>query len=495
MPCAPFRLAFAVGLLVQPVPALAQLLEVKTVPLASGDQFVLFPSATRGMGSVALALDDSLGDPFANPATAARMRTNVLFASPTFYSISQHAGSAHTLPVGAVLAGGRSWFGAAAVALQRIQPGEAAFFPQPLWEGSDIGSVWPAPQPPLSRGGNNLYGFGALGRRLAGGRIAVALSVEAADYNAMDGVEHLYGFAQSIDQFGSSQDLRLGIAARLDPRSRLEAVVLHNRFAMTHDVTYLEWVVIDSTTWTWEPRERVVTNDDRTDTWGAHARYTRTFGQGWRLGAALTGNWKDHRAIPNYEIVNIPRDPGKSWAYALGLGVARRVGPARFGLDVVYEPIRSHTWATTDTAIGGAVAPGEMTVENRFRFSNAAVRVGAAREVGIAGFSLGLEARSIDYRLRQWDHVSGSFRQQTESWMEWTPTWGGEVRFAEFEIAYRGRLTTGTGRPGVAWTKAVAERFADASQAADIVVAPGGPLTLQEATVVTHQFYIVVPIR
>jgi hypothetical protein len=79
--------------------------------------------------------------------------------------------------------------------------------------------------------------------------------------------------------------------------------------------------------------------------------------------------------------------------------------------------------------------------------------------------------------------------------MEWTPSWGARVRFPGLEIRYLGRVTTGTGRPGVAWTGVVAQREVAAAMANDIVVPPSGPLTLQDVKVVTHQISVSVPIR
>lgn len=38
----------------------SQLIQVKTVPLAQGNQFQIFPSANLGMGSIAIALPDSV---------------------------------------------------------------------------------------------------------------------------------------------------------------------------------------------------------------------------------------------------------------------------------------------------------------------------------------------------------------------------------------------------------------------------------------------------
>src|SRR4029077_18265409 len=78
-----------------------------------------------------------------------------------------------------------------------------------------------------------------------------------------------------------------------------------------------------------------------------------------------------------------PRDPGHSDALQLGVGVARTNGPATFGLDAVYEPIWSLTYAAapvpTETALGDTIPVGGKTIENRFRFSNALFRMGVAR--------------------------------------------------------------------------------------------------------------------
>ena len=46
----------------------AQLISIKTVPIAQGDQFDIFPSQNAGMGGVSIAVADTLLDPFANPA-------------------------------------------------------------------------------------------------------------------------------------------------------------------------------------------------------------------------------------------------------------------------------------------------------------------------------------------------------------------------------------------------------------------------------------------
>ena len=85
-------------------------------------------------------------------------------------------------------------------------------------------------------------------------------------------------------------------------------------------------------------------------------------------------------------------------------------------------------------------------------------------------------------------------RTQDEQWMEWTPSWGARVTFGDLELRYIGRVTTGTGRPGVARNR-FAPNAVTSAGGGDIVLAPEGPLTLQEATVLTHRIAISLPIR
>jgi hypothetical protein len=312
-------------------------------------------------------------------------------------------------------------------------------------------------------------------------------------------VEHLYAMATDIDESGHDVDLRLGALKDLAEGASVEGVLVHRRYSATHEVTYLDFV-FDSTTFTWEQQVRLERNDDRTNTTGLQLRYVRPLGTtGWRVGGMVTGNRKSHPKIPNYELVNIPRDPGHSTAFDLGVGLARTAGATTFGVDVIYEPAWSDTWAEagvpTPTASGDTIPVGGRTIENSFTFSNAAVNMGVGHSVGHATFQLGLSVRAYDYDLRQSNLVSDSLRRQSEQWMEWTPSWGARVDLPGISLRYLGRVTTGTGRPGVAWGGAVPARTETFAQAADIVVAPSGPLTLQDVSVVTHQISVSVPIR
>ncbi|HEV2146085.1 MAG TPA: hypothetical protein VGR37_01570 [Longimicrobiaceae bacterium] len=472
-----------------PAAASAQLISLKTVPIATGDQFLVFPARNLGMGGLSIALDDTLNDPFSNPARGSLVRGTPFFGSPTLYNVSGDNGSGRTLPAGALFGSSR-WFGGALLAFQQIenQRGNRGFVP---------GELIPAPSRLSERSEYNRYAFGMLGRKLPRSGVAVGASVFGADLGVVDGVHLLYPGAGRIDQGGHMLDYRLGVSGETGGGASFEAVLVHNRFRMEHEARYLDW--------SWDPvlrqgisRVRTESNLDHTDTWGVHLRSVQPLREeGARLGLILTGNWKSHPKIPNYELANIPRDPGNSQVYNLGVAFARTDGPATYGIDLVYEPAWSDTWAEADTAVrtpGGATIPsGGKTVENDFRFNNAIVRMGVGREAERLGFQLGLQLRSIDYRLKQQDHVRDIRRQQDEAWLEWTPTWGLGVKFPELEVRYVGRMTAGTGRPGVDWGGI---RAADGVMlmGSDVLLAPGGPLVLQEERVYVHQVSVSIPV-
>src|SRR4051812_4604710 len=86
--------------------ASAQLIAIKTLPLAQGEQFAFFPSVNEAMGGVSIAMPDSLLDPFVNPAKGARVRAMRVFSTPSFYNISRNAGGGQTLPIGGLTSAG-----------------------------------------------------------------------------------------------------------------------------------------------------------------------------------------------------------------------------------------------------------------------------------------------------------------------------------------------------------------------------------------------------
>ena len=105
--------------------------------------------------------------------------------------------------------------------------------------------------------------------------------------------------------------------------------------------------------------------------------------------------------------------------------------------------------------------------------------------------------RSVHYHLTQSDNLQAVGHALQEAWLEWTPTWGVSLRFPDLEIRYRGRVTRGTGRPGVtspSGSFGVVDR-ALALAGGSILVAPSGPISLQEVSTTTHQISISLPLR
>ncbi len=487
-----------------PRAALSQLIAVRTIPVAAGDQFSIFPSARAGMGGVTIVLNDPLLDPFVNPARGARMGASQVFGSPMFYDITRGDGSARSLPVGALLYSPK-WFGGGLMALQQIVAPQYAFVtPYPMFDATAM--AYPYDPNLLSdRVRRNMYAFAFVGRTLNDGRTTLAASVFWGGLNAMDGVDQLYPGSQTIDQYGHIVDYRVGLLRDLGGGRSLSLLALHDRVTMTQDVTYTYYAFVpcpipaDTLPSSCpSPQTRTDHNLDWTRTWGLHAQYRQPLtSTGWRIGGILTGNYKTHPHIPNYAVMDVPRDPGRSWAFDIGPGIARSVGPTTFGMDVVFEPIWSHTWATSTTS------DTTTDTDSRFSFSNVVMRLGVAQQVRPAEFQLGLAVYSIDYVMRQQVTTRTSTtapqvsqRRLHESWMEWTPTWGLSVTFPGLSLHYVGRLTTGTGRPGVAtgWPT-LADGVAVPLAGGDYVVAPGGPLTLQGATVITNQISVALPIR
>lgn len=483
-------LFFALLALVHLAPLGAQLIPLRTVPVASGDQFLTVPAATLGMAGVTLAVDDSLADPWSNPAKGVFIAEGALLSAPTFYGISDRGGGGRTFPVAGVFRG-EGWFGGVSMALQQIDN-----------DGGRGDVVWIEPLPwggvgeRLSdRSARNVYGQAFVARRLGRGPWSLGVGLSLSGLDAMDGVDLLYTAADRIEQTGSTKDVRVGLY-RDGADDRLAVLLLHNRVDMTHDVTFVD-VTWDTLTRTPSLEPRLEVNQDKTHTWGVHTEWSRTLSApGWRLGTALTVNRKSHPKIPNYEIQNIPRDPGITWAYEAGVGLSRTRDAVTFGLDVSFQPIWSETWQEADTEIAASLGdrfqPGDRTIENDFFFTNVVLRAGLARSFGAAELQAGVALRSYDYELEQHDLVERTVRTQREAWMEWTPTLGAAYHFEEVELRYSGRLTTGTGQPGLAVDGARAEALDAAS---DFILAPSGPLTLQDATVVTHQVAVRIPIR
>ena len=494
--------------LLAPAVAPAQLITIKTLPLAQGDQFGFLPSANEAMGGVSIAVRDSLLDPFVNPAKGARIRALHFFGSPTFYNISRNGGGGQTLPVGGLMSRG-DLFGGAVVAVQQLDPShrDAQVFTTPGIDFIAVPQPVAFPVPQQTRSKTNRYAFATLGRRVATG-FSVAGSVMYSDLHRLDGVDQLYAGSQSIAQHGGDLDARLGVVRDWESGSSVEALLVHDRLAMTHDVTFAE-TYYDPNLRTFASRPRPERNLDRTNTWGLHLAWQHPVGDsGWRVGAFATSNLMSHPKLPNYQVVDVvrpvPWDPGHSAAYNVGFGVAQQRGPSTFALDVVYEPILSHTWGEApndiETLAGRTILAGAKTTESHFTFSNAIARLGFAQDLVIDGVESplhlqgGISAHAIRYWLRQEDHVLATSRREAEHWIEWAPTWGASMRVAGVDLRYLGRVVHGTGRPGISNGPVFDLAASSASGGPSILATPTGPLTLTPVSVTTHQLSIAVPL-
>src|SRR5262249_19681520 len=117
------------------------------------------------------------------------------------------------------------------------------------------------------RAHTNAYGFAMVGTRIPGTMLSVGASAYWGGLPSMDGVEQVYAMSQRVDQNGYVGDFRLGLTGELGRGRTFEALVLHNRFNMTHTVSYIDWL-LDPLTNVWSPRNRVDVNFDQTNTWG-----------------------------------------------------------------------------------------------------------------------------------------------------------------------------------------------------------------------------------
>ncbi len=487
--------------------AQAQLIPIRTVPIAQADQFDFFPSNNAAMGGVSIALADSLSDPFNNPAKGSRLSGGYFHGSPMLYSVSGDGGAGRTLPLAALSKRG-SWFTALSLALQEVDPSQRTSSPVPLATRLVGGIPVRTSGPALGESHGNQFAFAAIGKTLHGG-LSIGGSAFCAGLHALDGVDLLYSGSSQINQLGHAAELRLGLLKEWGGDQAFEALLLHNRFRMTHDVTF-EDVFWDPATQQTALKPRLQHNLDYTSTWGLHVTYERPLADsGWRIGWLATANRASHPKLPEYDVATvgilpIPWDPGYSYANNLGVGVSKVYGPSRFGMDVIYEPIWTYTWGEAPVAVtnraGVTIPAGGKTIENHFRFSNALFRMGASREslFGLEGLGIqwGLMIHSIQYRLSQFDDVDVTSRGQEEHWVEWTPTWGLSFRFSDMEIRYRGHVTNGTGRPGVSLNPGggVVLETANRSAGGDILVAPDGPLTLSDVSLFGHQFSISIPL-
>jgi hypothetical protein len=472
------------------VAADAQVIRVKTIPVAESEQFSFLPSA--GMAGVSIALADTLLDPFVNPAKGGRLAATQYFGAPSFFSVSSNSGAGSTFPLGALWKKGASFAGLGA-AFQQVHGPRQTGFPFAVgvldFASSSSSSSFAPPAEPRRDTYHNNYTFAMLGHTLTSARLSFAASALWSGLDGVDGVEQFYSANDWLRQEGEALDLRLGVVKEWANKSSLEAVVVKNRFGHAHDIgfTDLFW---DPTQRRAMPTQRTEHNAERTSTMGLHLEYERPLADsGWRIGALVTGNRIQHAQLPGYDVMKGMGAAGRSSAFNAGVGVSRSRGPVVFGVDAIYEPITSRTWAAD-------------SLDNRFRFSNAKVRAGVGRRFAIfdprssLDVQVGAELYSVKYVMNQREVSTGAQRVRKEAWLERTRTAGMSFRFPGVEVHYHLRTRSGVGRPGV--VDGNPNRLATSPP--DIIAGPWMPPVANAAAlgpvrVTWHQFAIAFPQR
>ena len=475
----------------------AQLIPVRVVPIAQADQFGIFPSVNFGMANVSIAMADSLLDPFENPALGSRVRRAVYFGAPTFFAVTNEAGSGQTYPLGLLARKGRIFFGGT-LALQEINPARARSepFAPPigvLTASSSFAPVTFNAEPNQTE--NNVYGHGMAGYTLPG-QVTVAVSGLHSRLRAMEGMELLFTGSHNVRQRGDHSELRLGLLKEWGTRS-LEVVALDRRLDMSYVAGYAEQY--------WDPatrQPRTQTRDVRTSmdsrTTGLHVEYDMPVRDStWRAGAVFTVNHLSESKAPYYEFMGIPLDPSHTRAFNLGVGLSRRRGPVTLALDAVLEPIWRRSSGVVDTSSLAIFAPGTNVEDSYFKFRNVVLRGGVARDIVVPGsdnrlrLQFGAQMRNVNYSLEQHNRLDGVYRERKNSWREWTHAWGTNLLFPRFEFGYQLRLLSGMGRLGV-------------PPQDDVVTIdpffPGSPLPIQNITlypvrIASHQMFFRVPLR
>ena len=140
------------------------------------------------------------------------------------------------------------WFGGAALAVQQVDasrtPVNDVVFvaepgPCPLQPGVACATASQTVLPAAEQTHGNELAFASLGRTVTGTGLSVGGSVLWARLTGVDGVDVLYARSVRVKQFGHTVDFRLGALQEWRGERSLEALLLYDRFGMTHDVTYL----------------------------------------------------------------------------------------------------------------------------------------------------------------------------------------------------------------------------------------------------------------
>jgi len=473
----------------------SQEIHLRTVPLAAGNQGDFYPSVSRSMGNLSIAFDDPLSEPILNPAKTYKHQGVRLFFSPTFNSWSNKDGRAvftssgsdkytgttiNSIPFGFFL-NKENFFTGGIISYQSYSSERT------------IPGNWLNNSNSKSDIGNNVYLFGLIGTYLPEMKLSVGGSISWSEIKAIDGVNLLYPGSYDIKQDGRSLNYKIGFAGEPSEQDQLEFVVARTTFKSSHEVTYglSNWWLEDS----WISRYRLELNKDESKGWIIHTKYNRLINEELKIGAIFTINWKEHPKIPNYALANIPRDPGNSTAYNIGVGIVKSNERTLLGFEYIYEPMTSYTWAEAGTDF--TLPPTFKTVENFFDFYNHIIRAGiySHTDLNWLDYALGVQFHFNKYNLKQNDNIINTSRAADENWLETTLSGGLTINISNFQILYSLQVILGNGIVGAEGGGIEGWEASSMGNRSDFLIAPYGSLVVDEIPLITQQISFVYNIK
>ena len=156
----------------------------------------------------------------------------------------------------------------------------------------------------------------------------------------------LYPGSQSVIQLGDAVTLRAGAVKEWQGDRSLEAILIHNRYAATHDVSYLEFMWDPATRQTL-PNPHVDHNYDRTHLWGLQLQYRQPLGDSsWRVGTLLTANRTRHPTVSISEKFGAGSGPARPVIRMAGIDCTRQPW-TRTTFHFAAMQARHNNWASS----------------------------------------------------------------------------------------------------------------------------------------------------
>ena len=465
----------------QPADSSAQLSSLRNIPIATGNQFLVFPSQNLGMGNVSIALDDTLLDPAINPAKGTRNKRTTLFSSPVYYNFSNENGSSRTIPFGAKITT-KNWFMGFSMAFQEVESVKKNNISSPSMGSIGLSSS-------INKYTDNKYVTGIFAGKISGTNISVGGSLFWAGLEAFEGVNLHVVNNREIEQNGEMMEYRIGLLNEFKKGNALELMVSYTLLKLKYDLIFLYGHPITKV-----EQLGLKPELDYSDNLGFQLGYTyplpRKF---WRLGLIFSGNRKTHPEISGDESMSLSRKTGKSQGYNMGFGFSRQKKKYTIGLDIIYEPVWSNTWTIADedklTPNNDIIPAGDKTSDNDFRFSNKLLRLGIRREGKYIGFQSGIQLTMVSYKQDLYNRVSEIREGLEKKWTEWTASWGCNINFPEVQLRYTGYITKSGGFP-TENSGLYIGYSANSGRGTDYLITPGSPLGMSNNHVFIHQFSV-----